>query len=52
MIQGTGMRKVEKTANPTEGMVADIHGNLTTGVWSDDNVFFEYHNGMWQWVKG
>lgn len=52
LIMGAGMEKVEKTANPTEGMVADIHGNLTTGVWSDDNVFFEYHNGMWQWVKG
>lgn len=52
IIMGAGMEKVEKTANPTEGMVADIHGNLTTGVWSDDNVFFEYHNGMWQWVKG
>lgn len=52
IIMGAGMEKVEKTANPTEGMVADIHGNLTTGVWSDNNVFFEYHNGMWQWVKG
>ena len=52
LIEGAGMRKVEKIANPTEGMVADIHGNLTTGVWSDNNVFFEYHNGMWQLTKG
>ena len=51
MIQGAGMEKVEKISNPTEGMVADIHADLTTGVWSDNNVFFEYHNGRWQFVK-
>lgn len=51
MIRGAGMEKVEKISNPTEGMVADIHGNLTTGVWSDNNVFFEYHDGYWQFVK-
>ena len=50
-IQGAGMEKLEKISNPTEGMVADIHADLTTGVWSDDNVFFEYHNGRWQFVK-
>lgn len=51
MILGAGMKKLEKISNPTEGMVADIHADLTTGVWSDDNVFFEYHNGRWQFVK-
>ncbi|MCI7125207.1 MAG: S-layer homology domain-containing protein [Agathobaculum sp.] len=51
MIHGAGMEKLEKISNPTEGMVADIHADLTTGVWSDDNVFFEYHNGRWQFVK-
>ena len=51
MIQGAGMKKLEKISNPTEGMVADIHADLTTGVWSDNNVFFEYHNGRWQFVK-
>lgn len=50
-IQGAGMEELEKISNPTEGMVADIHADLTTGVWSDDNVFFEYHNGRWQFVK-
>lgn len=51
MILGAGMKKLEKVSNPTEGMVADIHADLTTGVWSDNNVFFEYHNGRWQFVK-
>lgn len=51
MIQGTGMRKVEKIANPTEGMVADIHGNLTTGKYTDKDVFFAYVDGFWQFVK-
>ena len=50
MIEGAGMRKVEKIANPTNGMVADIHGNLTTGSPSDKDVFFVY-DGYWQTCK-
>lgn len=33
------LEKVEKIANPTEGMVADLHGNLTTGNCTDKDVF-------------
>lgn len=51
LIEGNGMRKVEKIANPTEGMVADIHGNLTTGKYTDKDVFFAYLDGFWQIVK-
>ena len=50
-IIGNGMRKVEKVSNPTEGMVADIHGNLTTGKYTDKDVFFAYVDGFWQFVK-
>ena len=51
LIEGNGIRKVEKIANPTEGMVADIHGNLTTGKYTDKDVFFAYLDGFWQIVK-
>ena len=47
LILGDGMRKVEKISNPTEGMVADIEGNLTTGNYTDKNVFFAYLDGFW-----
>ena len=47
VILGDGMRKVEKISNPTEGMVADIEGNLTTGNYTDKNVFFAYLDGFW-----
>ena len=50
MIDGAGMRKLEKVSNPTNGMVADIHGNLTTGSPSDKDVFFVY-DGYWQTCK-
>lgn len=48
MIYGSGMRKVEKTSNPTKGMVADIHGNLTTGKVGDKHVFFDYNGDYWE----
>ena len=51
MIQGAGMEKVEKISNPTEGMVADIHGNLTTGSPSDKDVFFAYTGTYWAFTK-
>ena len=51
MIQGAGMEKVEKISNPTEGMVADIHGNLTTGSPSDKDVFFAYTGNYWAFTK-
>lgn len=51
IIAGVGMRKVEKTANPTKGMVADIHGNLTTGTPYDKDVFFYYNGGYWEFCK-
>lgn len=51
MIEGAGMRKLEKVSNPTNGMVADIHGNLTTGKYTDKDVFFAYLDGFWQVVK-
>ena len=51
MIQGAGMEKVEKTPNPTKGMVADIHGNLTTGSPYDKDVFFYYNGGYWEFCK-
>ena len=31
-------------------MVADIHGNITTGSITDNNVFFWYSRGVWQFV--
>lgn len=51
VILGDGMRKVERISNPTEGMVADIEGNLTTGNPTDNNIFFYYGNGYWQLTK-
>lgn len=51
MIQGAGMEKVEKISNPTNGMVADIHGNLTTGSPSDKDVFFAYTGNYWAFTK-
>lgn len=51
MIEGAGMEKVEKISNPTEGMVADIHGNLTTGSPSDKDVFFAYTGTYWAFTK-
>ena len=51
LIQGAGMRKLQaEMPNPAEGTVADIHGNITTGKKGDDNVFFAYDHGCWQWV--
>ena len=47
-IQGAGMEKLEKISNPTEGMVADIHGNLTTGKVGDKHVFFDYNGDYWE----
>lgn len=51
IIFGKGMEKVQKVSNPTEGMVADIHGNLTTGKYTDKDVFFTYLDGFWQTCK-
>ena len=48
MIRGAGMEKLEKISNPTEGMVADIHGNLTTGKVGDKHVFFDYNGDYWE----
>lgn len=48
MIYGNGMKKVEKISNPTKGMVADIHGNLTTGKVGDKHVFFDYNGDYWE----
>ena len=51
LIRGAGMEKVmENYPNPADGTVADIHGNITTGKKGDDNVFFAYDHGYWQWV--
>ena len=51
MIRGAGMKKVlANYPNPADGTVADIHGNITTGKKGDDNVFFAYDHGCWQWV--
>nr|WP_302666119.1 S-layer homology domain-containing protein [uncultured Agathobaculum sp.] len=48
LIHKVSMNKVQKIANPTEGMVADIEGNLTTGHYTDKNVFYAYLDGCWQ----
>lgn len=50
IIQGAGQRKVEQIANPTEGMVADIFGNVTTGTFNTKDVFFVYTGSYWQWI--
>lgn len=51
MIAGAITRKLNaEISNPTEGMVADIHGNITTGSITDNNVFFWYSRGVWQFV--
>ena len=42
------MDKLEKISNPTEGMVAEIHGNLTTGKVGDKHVFFDYNGDYWE----
>ena len=50
IIQGNGQEKLETNyPNPADGTVADIYGNITTGVPTDDNVFFVYGSGCWQW---
>ena len=50
IIQGNGQEKLETNyPNPADGTVADIYGNITTGVPTDGNVFFVYGRGCWQW---
>lgn len=51
MILGAGMKKLEKISNPTKGMVADIHADLTTGSPYDKDVFFYYNGGYWEFCK-
>lgn len=48
LIDKAAWNNIDKIQNPTEGMVADIRGNVTTGSSTDKDVFYVFRDGFWQ----
>lgn len=48
LIDKAAWNNLDKIQNPTEGMVADIRGKVTTGSSTDKDVFYVFGDGFWQ----
>ena len=51
LIDKAAWNNLDKIQNPTEGMVADIRGKVTTGSSTDKDVFYVFGDGFWQPCK-